>query len=426
MVTQIKLEFEGETLEGVLIKEDDNFFIIKLASGYNANLKKKDCRNIVQEEIKNLKKESKFKTIKDKNLKNISIIHTGGTIASKVDYKVGGVVSDFTPEELLAMYPELNKLANINAKMISSMFSGDMRFAHYNIMLKEIENAISSNCDGIIISHGTDTLAYTSAALQYSLKNLPVPVVIVAAQRSSDRPSSDSYGNLTSAVNFIIHSNNKYNRVCLCMPSSLSFNKHLIFDSISLSKTHSSRIDTFKQINYSPLASIEENKISYLREIENFQGKFTYTLYDEKLKIGIFKSHPNLYSKEIENLSFLDGVVIEGTGLGHLNVHKIDEFTDENVKNLSELEKLQKKTMTVMGTQCQYGDVNLNVYSYGRSIKKTGILGHGMNLSTETLFARIAYCLSVSKNDLKKAKELWNTNLEGFELRSIEINQEDS
>ena len=429
MSVEITVEYKGEILKGILLKEDNKYITIKLKSGYNCNVLKSECKIVSKKKVEDRKSE---KVMRDKNknldLPKVVILHTGGTIASKVDYKTGAVSSKFTPKELMNLYPELNEIVHIEAKMIGNIFSGDMNFNHWNLLLDEIDRvAYKKNLAGIIISHGTDTIQYSAPALQYSIENLNVPIVMVGAQRSSDRASSDAYSNLRAAVVFI-KENSKFDRafrrVGVCMHKDISDKSFVVFDAINVRKMHSSRRDAFKQINYEYIAEIVDDKVVVNREelfTRESSGKFSYSKYNAKLKIGFFKSHPNLMSKEMRSLEFYDGVVIEGTGLGHMAVDEIDEFTKENSRNLSELENLTKKVKVVMSTQCIYGGVNLNVYSYGRHIKATDVFGHGMNLTSETLFSRLAYCLSKDKRNFEK---LWNSNLEGFDIRSVDVSYE--
>jgi len=205
---KVKVVTKDEEIEGILMPEQPGFVVLKLDSGYNIGVDKKRVR-----EIKVLKKRTKReaelpKEKEKKGLPKITILHTGGTIASKVDYETGGVVSRFTPEEILGMFPELREIANIDSKLIFNISSEDMRFAHYNILAKEVEKEVKKGVDGIIITHGTDTLHYTGAALSFMLKDLGIPVILVGSQRSSDRGSSDAALNLISAAFFIVASNN--------------------------------------------------------------------------------------------------------------------------------------------------------------------------------------------------------------------------
>jgi len=432
MNKKLKLLYKSEEISGILIKEDDNYLTIKLDSGYNAVLKKSNIKKILEEnQIKSKNSQISKDNIKKNNSNklNIKLLHTGGTIASKVDYKTGAVSSKFSPEEILELYPELTQKANIDVELVGNLFSEDMRFSHYNLLLEKIKN--SSKYDAVIISHGTDTLTYTATALYYSLENLNFPVILVGAQRSSDRPSSDAYSNLNAAIDFIIFNSKQekqYLRVGVCMHNSISDNSFSIFDAINLKKLHSTRRDAFKQINYSAFADIitknNQNEINILRddllEFKNQTSKdIIYTKYDENLKIGFFKVHPNLFPEEITTLKIYDAVIIEGTGLGHIAINEIDKSTKIHLENFNKLDNLSKKIPVIMSTQTVYGEVNLNVYSTGRELQKLNILNNESNLISETLFIKIAFCLSKDKSNFKK---LFNSNLEGFKIKSIDLN----
>ena len=421
----IKVDFESEILEGVIIKEDKNYLTLKLKSGYNANLDKTRIKILEKKSFKDLG----VKVNKNKNnnsgLPKVTILHTGGTIASKIDYTTGAVSSKFTPEELLNLYPEFEEIVNIDAKMIGNMASDDMRFEHYNVMMKEIKLAIESGSIGVIISHGTDTMHYTSCALQYSLTELPVPVLLVGAQRSSDRASSDAFLNLKAAINFFIDNSKKelaYRRVGICMHENLSDDNFLILDGINAKKMHSSRRDAFKQINYLPYAKISKSKIEILRpDLCTIlpKSKVSFTIFDSNLKIGFYKVHPHTFVQEIKSLLIYDAVIVEATGLGHIPISHNDDFTKNHPLILEEFKNLIKKgTKIIAGVQTVYGMVDRDVYSPGRIFDNIGVYGNFMNLTTESLFMRTAYILS---KDSKHFDKLWKSNLEGFEIRNLDI-----
>src|SRR3989344_3272813 len=192
----VEVTTKDKTFSGIYIESNKKDVVtIKLSSGYNIGVNKKEVKK-----IKLVKKNKKEKTVKvlnvNKGLKKISILHTGGTVASTVDYKTGAVSPRFDPEEIINMFPELNEIATINSRLIGNIWSQDIRFVHFNILAREIKKEIESGAKGIIITHGTDFLHYTSAALSFALKNLPVPVLLVGSQRSSDRGSSDAGMNL--------------------------------------------------------------------------------------------------------------------------------------------------------------------------------------------------------------------------------------
>ena len=248
---KVKVVTAKETVEGILMPtESKESVFVKLDNGYNIGIESKKIKKI--ELIEKFKEtEKKTTNIKvDKKLPTISILHTGGTIASKVDYRTGGVIARFDPEELLAMFPELRSIANIRSRLISNMFSEDMRFAHYKIMAKAIQEEIDKGCDGIILTHGTDTMGYSAAALSFILEGLPVPVILVGSQRSSDRGSSDSAVNLICAAEFIAKTD--FSGVAICMHESMDNDTCLILPATKTRKMHTSRRDAFKAINESP------------------------------------------------------------------------------------------------------------------------------------------------------------------------------
>ena len=204
----IEVTTSTEKSQGILMQSPSQNLVIKLNNGYNLSINKNDIKSIKLLQKYKQQKEKKVSQIKfNKNLPTISILHTGGTIASKVDYKTGAVSAKFSPQDLLQIFPELQNTANIKSKLIFQIFSEDMEPKHWIILAKEILKEIKNKINGIIITHGTDTLAYTSAALSFMLQDLNIPILLVGAQRSSDRGSSDAALNLICATHFITKTN---------------------------------------------------------------------------------------------------------------------------------------------------------------------------------------------------------------------------
>jgi glutamyl-tRNA(Gln) amidotransferase subunit D len=388
----VALSLKDETIEGLLVKEDDKHVVIKLKSGYNIGISRRRIIDMKEFEQKIVSKED--------GLPKVLILHTGGTIASKVDYQTGAVTPRFSPEELTSMFPEIRDLAHIESRLLRNMASDDMRFAHYNLMAKEIKKELESdkNLKGIIITQGTDTIHYTSAALSFIFENLPIPVVITGAQRSSDRGSTDAAMNLISAVAFI--ANTSLKGVFICFHENISDDNCIILNGLNAKKFHSSRRDAFKPINIPPIARINylTKDIDYISEYPqsalNSEGTLKLHLFDEDLKIAIIVSHPNMSASEFEPYKDFDGIILEGTGLCHFPINEIDEYTKEhtNIKNI--LESLAKKIPIVMTLQTVYGTVNMNVYSPGRALLEMGIIGNYSSLCTETSFVKLAWLLS--------------------------------
>ncbi|MEK6835457.1 MAG: hypothetical protein AABX55_00335 [Nanoarchaeota archaeon] len=178
-------------------------------------------------------------------------------------------------------------------------------------------------------------------------------------------------------------------------------------------KLHSSRRDAFKVINAKPIARVsKDGNIEFLSNYEKRSNKsLKLKLINEKLKIGLLKVHPNMYASEIKAYSNFNGLVIEGTGLGHMPINAIDKFTKEHKAILNELKKLAKKIPIVMTTQTLFGNINMNVYSTGRILQQLGILGNYTDILPETAFIKIAWLLSNYKKD--HVKQLVGKNLRG-------------
>jgi glutamyl-tRNA(Gln) amidotransferase subunit D len=299
------------------------------------------------------------------------------------------------------------------------MFSEDMRFGHYNMLAREVEREVRAGAKGVVITHGTDTMHCTSAALGFMLENIPVPVILVGAQRSSDRGSSDAAMNLLCAVEFIVKTD--YAGVAVCMHKSESDDVCVVVPGTKVRKMHSSRRDAFKPVNCSPLAEIDfrTRKIVGLAlpEKPNEPHEFKVRLIDPKLKIGMVYSHPQMFAKELDVYKSFDGLVLAGTGLGHFPINEIDKLTKENRRIFAAIRSLAKRMPVVMSTQTIYGALQMDVYSTGRFLQEAGVLGNFSDMTPETTFIKLAWLLS---NHPKQVKELVGKNLRG-ELSSRQL-----
>jgi len=405
---KVSIKTNDGLFEGIIMpSQKPEILTLKLNSGYNIGIKVDKIN-----EIKNLgKAETKEKKILQHaqipGLPKITILHCGGTIASKVDYETGGVVPLFDASELLEMVPELNKIANIKTQTVFNMLSEDMNLPHYEILAKAIEDEIKKGTDGIIVTHGTDTMHYSSSAMSFALEALPIPVIFVGAQRSSDRPSSEVAMNLICAAEFIAKSD--FSSVAICMHQSISDDYCVILPATKTRKMHTSRRDAFKPVNYVPIA-----KIDYLKREIHFIKK-NYPKRDERKvvcrnkfekKVGVLKAHPGLTPEEIlfYKKQGYKGLIIEGTGLGHIAVN------DESSENLKALQELVKTCIVGMTSQCLYGRVHSAVYSTARKIKNAGVI-YCEDMIPETAFTKLSWLLGNFKKE--EVKELLTQNLRG-------------
>jgi len=402
--SRISFTYKEQALIATVLGEEHGKLVLKLDSGYNITVPVDELKDVT--EAAKPKRQPKpvvqEQTVSSGTTK-ITILHTGGTIASKVDYETGAVVAKFTAEEIVGLFPELNEIGTISSKLIRNMQSDDMRFDHYNLIADAVKAAIDQGAEGVIVTHGTDTLHYTAAALGFMLENVPVPIVLVGSQRSSDRGSSDAATNLVAAAQFIT---TKTAGVFVCMHATSSDDEFTIINGFNARKMHSSRRDAFRSVNAPRFATVGEDVPAV-----QHNGKFTVTHFDPKLKIGMLYIHPNLHADEVERFKAYDGLIILGTGLGHAPITAVDEFCDEHPKIFTAIAELAKRVPVVMTSQTIYGRVNMEVYSPGRRLRDAGVLGQNCDLTPETAFIKLAWLLSTKSP--KETRELYGQNLRG-------------
>ncbi len=404
----IEFDYEGKKFSGAIIPSKEDL-ILKLNSGYNAGFDINKIENIKNiGENKNVGKAKTIQLTKNPKLPTIAILHTGGTIASRVNYSTGGVYASFDVNDIVTMFPELTKIANIESVFVSNMMSEDMSVDDFKKISTAVSEQIKKGVKGIIIGHGTDMLGYSVAALSFELENCPIPVLIVGSQRSSDRGSSDAGMNLICAAEFITKTN--FKGVAVCMHNSTNDDTCAIMSGTKTRKMHTSRRDAFKSINDTPIALVDyrTKEIKWMKDKNNFEknkGEFKLLNNFEK-KVGLLKMHPLISEKEIEfykKEKYL-GLVIEGTGLGHTPVRENDSF----IKAIKEL--VDSGCIVVMTSQCLNGRVHENVYTNLRKLKNAGVI-YCEDMLPETALMKLSWLLgNYSK---KETTELITKNLRG-------------
>jgi glutamyl-tRNA(Gln) amidotransferase subunit D len=401
---RIRIEKNGKTYEGLLmprIMGDKNVIILKLDNGYNIGIEFNETVKI--EKISGHKEKTergKVEVKPDPTKPTIVILSTGGTIASKIDYRTGAVKPAFTAEDLFEAVPELKEIANIKPKTVMQVYSESMNFEHYEKLAKEIAKEIGK-CDGIVVAHGTDTMHYSASALSFALQNLPIPIVFVGSQRSSDRGSSDAAINLISAILF---ASANTSGVFICMHENMSDETCVILRGVTARKLHTSRRDAFKSVNTKPVARIfwKEKRIEWIEKpIERNKNRKVETKPKFERKVALIKLHPGFDPKLIEFLikEGYKGLVLEGTGLGHA-----PDYT------FKVIEKACKRMTVCMTSQCIFGRVNMNVYYPGRDLQRMGVVP--CEMLPETAFIKLSWLLGNFK-DKEKIKELMRKNLVG-------------
>src|SRR3989344_2578192 len=405
-------EFKGNIIPGE--SKEKEIIRLKLDSGYNVGIKASSDLKV--EKLEGSKKvgKAKIEVKQDSTLPKISILHTGGTIASRVDYRTGAAYSSFDPNDLLTMFPELTKLGNFSSKLIANMWSDDLRFTHISTIANEIKKSYENGATGIILGMGTDNMAVASAALSFTFEECPIPVIFVGAQRSSDRGSSDAAMNLISATEFITKTD--YAGVALCMHHDSSDDKCAILPACKTRKLHSSRRDAFKAVNDTPIALIDfkTKKIEFLKkDYTRKNSKKMVVKPDFEEKVALFKISINMFPEQFAfyKKEKFKGLVIEGTGLGHTPGHNPDGKTKINEKIFPEIKKLTESgCVVVMTTTTLFGRVHMHVYNKGTDLVDLGVIP-GEDMLPETAFVKLAWLLGNYKP--KEAKELIAKNLRG-------------
>lgn len=406
------------TYEGILMPRielgDTSAIVIKLDNGYNIGVKfDKTVKLKLVKKGKPIRfRPAKLAIKKDPTKATVAILGCGGTIASRIEYTTGAVYPAFSPADLLLSFPELKDIANIKGKKLFDLLSEDMTPSHWQLIAREVEKEIKSNIDGIVLMHGTDTIHYTSAALSFMLQSLPVPVVLVGAQRSSDRGSSDNLVNLVCAT---VAAKSDIAEVSVCMHGSMSDDFCYLHQGTKVRKLHSSRRDAFQSVNVLPYAKIlyPEKKIEYLRADYNKREKKTVKV-DDKLNsnVGLVYIYPGIKPEFIESLSkFYEGIVIVGTGLGHVPTNPFnDKFTKSLIPSLKNL--INSNIPVVIAPQTIFGRLDMNVYTAGRLLDEIGVIGNYCDWTPETALVKLMWVLGHTK-DVKKVKEMMLTNLAG-------------
>ncbi len=399
---------ERISIQGILMPrselEDDLHVIIKLKDGYNLGLSIEGLSiSKLPPDEQNAPKPPFEGEVKGRTgLPKVSIISTGGTIASKVDYKTGAVSPALSARDLYESAPELDEIAEIKTEILYSLLSENLSPKHWKSIAQSVLNHIREGADGIVITHGTDTLGFTAAALSFALRNLPVPVILVGSQRSSDRPSSDAYLNLKGAV--AAAASAPFAEVCTLMHEGSSDGALAIHRGARVRKLHTSRRDAFRSVNSAPLARVIGDKVEMIGAFRpRSPGATPEVKADFDEDVVLIKSFPGIPPDLFDPIIHRDfrGIVLEGTGLGHV---------PETI--FPQLRRAVQAGMTVvMASQCIYGRVNMNVYSTGRELLNIGVIPAG-DMLPETALVKLMWVLGQTE-EKEKIRRLFLTDMAG-------------
>jgi len=379
----------GSVFEGVILPRSETFddlhLVVKLKTGYNVGIHVDRIREI--EEIGY--KEAVYKIPEQEfpsrsDLPDVTLLGTGGTIASRLDYRTGAVIPAFTPGELYGAVPELADICNLTTHKLFGIFSENMGWEQYIALARAIGDEIASGVDGIVIGHGTDTMAHTAAVLSFMVQNSPVPIVLVGSQRSSDRPSSDAALNLIHAVRSAAYGDIAEVQICMFGPTSDQYG--LLHRGTRCRKMHSSYRSTFRTIGDIPLCRVSANEFDTLTE--NYLPRdpdrqvAIDPVYDDRVTILYY--YPGMKPDVLDALvdSGYRGIVIAGTGLGHVNKPVYPALE----------RAIEQGVHVVMTVQTLWGYAQMYVYDTGRDLLDLGVVPLD-NMLPETALMKLGWVL---------------------------------
>jgi len=399
LVTTTRGDFSGIILPRSE-NDDDRHIVLKLITGYNVGIATDtitDMREVGYKEAHYKIPEKEFPFSEGKP--NIKLLGTGGTIASRLDYRTGAVIPAFSPGELYGAVPELADICNLSTEKLFAVFSENMGAEQYKKLAVAIGEEIRNGIDGIVIGHGTDTMHHTASAISFMVQNSPVPIILVGSQRSSDRPSSDAALNLIHATKAAAESDIAEVMVAMFGPTSDEYG--LLHRGTRVRKMHSSYRSTFRTIGDIPLAMVDNDKITPMRKTYNRRRKdrevTILPYFDDRVAMVYY--YPNMRRDIIDSLidNGYRGIVIAGTGLGHINkpvYPAIERARDEGVA-------------IFMTVQTLWGYVHMSVYDTGRDLMAKGIVPLG-NMLPEVAYIKLGWALGQT-SDIDKLKEIMLT-----------------
>jgi len=383
----VKLRLAKEELEGrVLESSDGSIVLLKLESGYNIGIPKENI--LASRVLKKFKEEKEvLKLPVNKDLPKIGLVITGGTIASKLDPATGGVKHIVDLGEFAKYYPELFNIASVKSVEIPfKVASESMTSEHWIKIAQSVKKLLDDpEIHGIVVTHGTDFLGYTAAALSFFLRNLNKPVVLTYSQRSIDRASSDANLNLQCAARMAI---SDAAGVMLVGHASTNDDFCYAMPGTKVRKMHSSRRDAFKVVNDKPIAKVWPDRVEFISKYHSrHKGKFELdTSFLDK--IALVKFYPG---QDPDILDFYalkyKGIVIEAAGLGHLPVSEAGHNWIPKLKK-----HIKSGFVVCAAAQTIYGRLDPLVYSNGRELLDAGVIFLEDMLS-ETAFVKLGFVL---------------------------------
>ncbi len=393
---RVDCTYGGTQLNGTYITERDGKAVIKLDSGYNIGVGMETCR-FLERPVPVSRPE--ILTVQDPALPSLSIISTGGTIASRIDYRTGAVTSQFDADDILRAIPGLSGIARYRTTQLYTILSENMTPRIWQELATAVYKEIKSGAEGVIVTHGTDTMSFSSAAVSFMV-DTPVPVIFVGSQRSADRPSSDNTMNALCSATAAV---SPFGEVAVIMHASTSDDRCAIHRATRVRKMHTSRRDAFQSIGIPPLGFVDYPSLNVDLSPEAVRrGSDEPAIrpaLDESCRLLYF--YPGMPPSALPQPGEVHGLVIAGTGLGHVSTDWIP-----TLKTLTD-----QGTVVMMTSQCLNGRVCDRVYDTGRDLLKIGVI-EGADTLPEVALVKMMWVLG-NENSPDKQRILLSTSLKG-------------
>ncbi len=371
-------------------------YVVKLDSGYNIGIPPQSCSFADRPVIEPGKKPE---IVQDENLPELAIVSTGGTIASRIDYRTGSVTSQSDAAAILHAIPELKKVANFTTRSLYTILSENMTPRIWQELARAVFEEIQRGVTGVIVTHGTDTMTYTAAALSFMI-DTPVPIILVGSQRSADRPSSDNAMNAVCAAQAAAC---ELGEVAVVMHATTNDDACSIHRGTRVRKMHTSRRDAFRSIGISPIGTIAYPSLDVKLGCDAIRRNSCKPALHDKLdeRCALITFYPGMSPEILKAYEGYHGIVLSGTGLGHVST--------ELIPNLTML--IDNGTTVMMTSQCLKGKVCDRVYDTGRDLLDAGVL-EGGDMLPEVGLVKMMWVLGNEK-DKGKVRHLLQMDLKG-------------
>lgn len=320
-------------------------------------------------------------------MKNILMIGTGGTIASEMT--PSGLTPELNSTQLLSFVPRIGEMCHVDCVQLYSLDSTNIRPAHWLGVAKTVRENYA-RYDGFVISHGTDTMAYTAAALSYLIQGSPKPIVLTGAQKPIWFDGTDSKRNLTDAFLYACRG---------CGGVQIVFNGKVILGTRAR-KTCSKSFQAFSSVNYPDLAVVQDEHLLQYMRCACYPSPVFYDALDDK--VGLLKLIPGTPAAVLEfMLDRFDGLVIESFGVGGLPEYEGDASYFDIIHR-----GIARGKLVVMTTQVPNEGSNLAVYHVGGRLKSALRLLEAYDMTTEAAVAKLMWIMGQTR-DFDEAERLF-------------------